>query len=110
MAVRLHEIVNLICLRLGYNIFRRHGLGEVGSVWREFCRNLPFSLLALELAYHQKNKLGCRLVALLAKIGLFVDEFINDLRLQNRPRSLVNTGIVSLKAEKVHFSATKSAS
>ena len=110
MAVRLHEIVNLICLRLGYNIFRRHGLGEVDSVLRGFCRKLPFPLLVLELPCHQRNKLGCRLVALLAKIGLFGGAFINDLRRQNRPRSSVNTGIVSLKTEKVCFSVTKSAS
>ena len=44
------------------------------------------------------------------KIGLFGGAFINNLRRRNRPRSSVNTGIVSLKAEKVHFSATKSAS
>lgn len=48
------------------------------------------------------------LVALSAKIGLFGGAFINNLRRQNRPRSLVNTGIVSSKTEKVHFSATKS--
>ena len=89
---------------------RRHGLGEEGSRLCEFCRKLPFSLLALELAYHQRNKLGCRLVALLAKIGLFGGAFINDLRLQNRPQSPIDTGIVSSKTEKVHFSATKSAS
>jgi hypothetical protein len=110
VAVRLHEIVNLICLRLGYNIFRRHGLDEVGSRLCEFCRKLPFSLFVSESTYHQRNKIGCRLVALLAKIGLFGGAFINNLRRRNRPRSLVNTGIVSLKAEKVHFSATKSAS
>ena len=72
-------------------------------------KNDVFSIL-LEFAYYQKNKLGCRLVALSAKIGLFVDEFINNLRRRNHPRSSVNTEIVSLKTEKVHFSATKSAS
>lgn len=59
----------------------RHGLGEVGSRLCEFCRKLPVSLFVSEFTYHQRNKLGCRLVALSAKIGLFVDEFINDLRL-----------------------------
>ncbi len=66
--------------------------------------------VSLEFAYYHRNKLGCRLVALSAKIGLFGGAFINNLRRRNRPRSSVNTGIVPLKAEKVHFSATKSAS
>lgn len=74
-------------------------------------RNLPkddvFSV-SLEFAYYHRNKLGCRLAALSAKIGLFGGAFINNLRRRNRPRSLVNTGIVSSKTEKVHFSATKS--
>jgi hypothetical protein len=56
-------------------------------------KNDVFSV-SLEFAYYQKNKLGCRLVALLAKIGLFGGAFINDLRLQNRPRSSMNTTIV----------------
>ena len=66
--------------------------------------------VSLEFAYYHRNKLGCRLVALSAKIGLFGGAFINNLRLQNRPRSSVNTGIVPSKTEKVHFSATKSGS
>ena len=74
-----------------------------------FAENDVFSV-SLEFAYYQRNKLGCRLVALSAKIGLFVDEFINDLRRRNRPRSSANTGIASSKTEKVHFSATKSGS
>jgi len=72
-------------------------------------KNDVFSV-SLEFAYYHRNKLGCRLVALSAKIGLFGGAFINNLRLQNRPRSSVNTGIVPSKTEKVHFSATKSAS
>jgi len=41
---------------------------------------MTFFLLASEIAYHQQNKLGCRLVALSAKIGLFGGAFINNLR------------------------------
>ena len=72
-------------------------------------KNDVFSV-SLEFAYYHRNKLGCRLVALSAKIGLFGGAFINSLRRRNRPRSSVNTGIVPSKTEKVHFSATKSGS
>ena len=83
--------------------FRRHGLGELGSrLARILPKNDVFSV-SLEFAYYHRNKLGCRLVALSAKIGLFGGAFINNLRLQNCPRSSVNTGIVLQKLKKCIF-------
>ena len=69
-------------------------IGRSRFAFCEICRKMTFSLLASELIYHQQNKLGCRLVALSAKIGLFCGAFINDLRRRNRPQSSMNTTIV----------------